>query len=108
MLRSVVEDIFQSLNVHVAIELREISRELNCFRADFDAVLTVATTCNAALLHESVQTFGRVEFAEWVKIEQISLNSRRGTYEVRLRSDVRASLQATTARHATRNFVSRA
>ena len=50
-LRSVVEDIFQSLNVYVAIELREVGRELNRLRANFNAVLTVAATGYAALFH---------------------------------------------------------
>ena len=63
MLSLVVEDIFQGLNVHVAIELREVSRELNRLWADFDAVLTVAATGNAALFHERIQTFGRVELS---------------------------------------------
>ena len=47
----VVENIFQSLDINVAIELRKISRELNRLRADFDAVLAVAATCYAALFH---------------------------------------------------------
>ena len=81
-LKLIVEDIFQSLDIHVAIKLREISRKLNGLRTNFNAVLTVAATGNAALFHERIQTFGSVEFPKRMQVEQISLNRRRRSDEV--------------------------
>ena len=102
-----VEDIFQRLLVDIAVELCEIRRELDLFRAGLDAVLAVAAARNAALFHQCVQAHFLVVGAERIDVEKICLNRRSRTDEVGLRADVRTGFEAAAAGHAVTDLVCR-
>ena len=96
----VVEDIPQRLLVDIAVELCEVLRELDVFRACLLAVLTVAAARDAALAHEGFEARRGVELSERMQVEEQRLHRRRRADEVGLRTDVRACLKAAAARHA--------
>ena len=64
LMQLVVEDILQSLLIHIAVKLCEISRELDVFRASLYAVLAVAAAGDAAFFHQGVQTRRSIELPE--------------------------------------------
>ena len=103
----VVEDILDRLDIDVPIQLGEVGRQLDVFRAGADAVLAVSAACDAALLHQRFEAFRLVVLAEGVDVEEIRLNDRSRTDKVRLRADVRAGLHTAAAGHAMGNLIGR-
>ena len=75
------ENIFDGLNVHIAIQLSEIGRQLDVLRADSFTVLAVAAAGDTAILHECIESFRLVELADRMQIEQICLHDRRRPHE---------------------------
>ena len=72
----VVEDILQSLFVYIAVELCEVSRQLDVLRAGLYAVLAVAAAGDTAFFHQGIQTLRSVEFSQRMQVEEICLNRR--------------------------------
>lgn len=103
----VVKNVLDSLDVHVPVELGEVGRQLDVFRAGADAVLAVAAAGDAAFLHQCLQAFRLVVLAKRVDVEEIRLDDRGRADEVGLRADVRASFHAAAAGHAMGNLVGR-
>ena len=100
-----VEHVAQRLLVDLAVQLSKMLRQLNAFRTDALAVLTVAAARDAALFHQCIETFRCIELSERMQIEQQRLCRRRGPDEIRLRSDIRTRLEAAAAGHAVRQLI---
>src|SRR5579872_1844175 len=74
-------------------------------RIHLDAVLGLAAPLDAALAHHRVEPLARVELAGRMQVEEPHLADGGGADEIAQRSDLRARLEAASARHAARQRI---
>ena len=87
-----IENVLQGLLVHIAVQLSQVSGQLDVLRANLYAVLGVTAAGDAAFAHKCVKTLLLVELSQWMQVEEICLYRWRCTDEVGLWSNVRACL----------------
>src|SRR5579872_845875 len=96
--QKVTQGLFHDLPTHFGNGLGE----WNVFGANFDAVLGVTAFLDAAIAHESCQSFALQRFAGGMRVEQTHLGDRRRPNEIRSVVELRTGFHATAARNAAR------